>query len=133
MIGMLMSVMMMSNLPPASLRRPSTPSSASVTFRFFTRESASTRSCRIIGESSTTRQVYEAVMAESPKSPCRQSRVVGSKFMTAGARKRFRRRQARVARRVQIGGDERAPAWARQELEELAVDRHEAPLLGEQV
>ena len=38
MIGMLMSVMMMSNLPAASLRRPSTPSSASVTVRFFTRD-----------------------------------------------------------------------------------------------
>ena len=57
MMGMLMSVMMMSNLPPASLRRPSTPSSASVTRRFFTRERARTRSCRIIGESSTTRQL----------------------------------------------------------------------------
>src|SRR5688572_22611814 len=58
MIGMLMSVTMMSYRAEASLRRPSTPSSASVTRRFFTRASANTRSCRIIGESSTIRQEY---------------------------------------------------------------------------
>ena len=37
MMGMLMSVMMTSYFVDASLRRPSTPSSASVTRRFFTR------------------------------------------------------------------------------------------------
>jgi hypothetical protein len=56
MIGMLMSVMIRSYFAVASLRRASTPSSASVTWTRFTRASAKTRSCRIIGESSTTRQ-----------------------------------------------------------------------------
>ncbi len=63
MMGMLMSVMMMSKRPPASLRRPSTPSSASVTLRFFSRDSARTRSCRIMGESSTTKQVKVPLIA----------------------------------------------------------------------
>src|SRR5215831_1341429 len=61
MMGMLMSVMITSYFVDASLRRPSTPSSASVTRRFFTRASAKTRSCRIIGESSTIRHEYSAI------------------------------------------------------------------------
>src|SRR6187402_3473774 len=61
MMGMLMSVTMMSYLADASLRRPSTPSSASVTRRLRTRASANTKSCRIIGESSTIKQEYSAI------------------------------------------------------------------------
>jgi len=61
MIGMLMSVMMMSNFADASLRRPSTPSSASRHAQVFTRASAKTSSYLIIGESSTIRQEYSAM------------------------------------------------------------------------
>src|SRR3954453_21437799 len=65
MMGMLMSVTMMSYLADANLRRPSTPSSASVTRRLRTRASANTRSCRIIGESSTIKQEYSAMVVSN--------------------------------------------------------------------
>jgi len=61
MIGMLMSVTIRSNREEASLRRASTPSSASVTEIRLIRASANTKSCRIIGESSTTRQEKSAM------------------------------------------------------------------------
>src|SRR4051794_21386599 len=55
--GMLMSVRRMSKWPPASFLSASRPSSASTTVRFLMRDSANTRSWRIVGLSSTTKAV----------------------------------------------------------------------------
>src|SRR5580700_3118027 len=133
MMGMLMSVRMMSNLPVASLRRPSTPSSASVTRRFLSLDSASTRSCRIIGESSTTRHEYWAVMSMAfPSSSLIRSRGPRRQILGARFAQNFRARQLAVGLAPEIGGDESRPRMGTEELEKLAVDGHEPLLVLEQ-
>src|SRR5690242_9149947 len=70
MIGILMSVRIRSNFSEASFLRALMPSPASVMAMFLIRPSANTMSCRIIGESSTTRQEYSAT-AISPSRRCK--------------------------------------------------------------
>src|SRR5258708_6036146 len=143
MMGMLMSVMMMSNFPPASFRSPSTPSSASVTRRFFTRERASTRSCRIIGESSTTRQLWGALMES--RSSCglsvlsdeglryQNERDDPGRSLAEGRTQRLRSRKPPVPRPEEPARHDARPGVRAEQLEELAVDGDEAGLLGEQI
>src|SRR5580692_8228329 len=126
------SVMMMSNLPAASLRRPSTPSSASVTCTLFRRDKASTRSCRIIGESSTTRHEYWAFIAERLSFELYAAAAVPDKFLRASFAERLSVRKPATRQAPVVGGHEGAARVRADELEKLAVDRDEALFLLEQ-
>src|ERR1700722_1432218 len=125
MMGMLMSVMMMSNLPAASLRRPSTPSSASVTCTLLSRDKASTRSCRIIGESSTTRHEYWAFIAERLSFELYAAAAVPDKFLRASFAQGLSVRKPATRQAPVVGGHEGAARVRADELEKLAVDRDE--------
>src|SRR3954447_11054611 len=112
MIGMLMSVRMMSSLVAAILRSASTPSSASSTSSPRIRRSANTISCRIVGESSTTKAV---AMALHQIRRCPQLR---------GATLELRRQPRPLQRRRGVRG---------QEVEQLVIDVGERGLLRQQI
>src|SRR6266542_412655 len=112
MIGMLMSVRMMSSLVAAIFLSASTPSSASTTSRPRMRRNANTMSCRIVGESSTTKAV---AMALHQIRRCPQLR---------GAALELRRQPRPLQCRRGVRG---------QEVEQLVIDVGERGVLRQQV
>src|SRR5882672_1625679 len=132
MMGMLMSVRMMSNLPVASLRSPSTPSSASVTRRLFSLDKARTSNWRIMGESSTTRHEYWGLIRHDPCLKRYRSSGAPTTDLCTDLAQRLGAGQPCVVLAPKVCRDERAAGVRAEKFEKLAIYGDKALLVSEQ-
>src|SRR5471030_1873317 len=120
MTGMLMSVRMRSIRSVESFLSASTPSTASTILAFLNRLSENEINCRMVGESSTTRNVAFCILAHPPL------RCGGKQI-----EKTLNGIQLPLGLRIELRREDRRRGMSGEQREELVVDRGKGILLLE--